>query len=73
MALDLMSAFTETPPQIDYVLPNMIAGTVGALIAPGGAGKSILALQLATQIAGGPDLLGLGKFQSYLSAYRRSN
>lgn len=62
MALDLMSAFTETPPQIDYVLLNMIAGTVGALIAPGGAGKSILALQLATQIAGGPDLLGLGKF-----------
>lgn len=60
MALDLMSAFTETPPQIDYVLPNMITGTVGALISPGGAGKSILALQLATQIAGGPDLLGLG-------------
>ncbi|GAA3711573.1 helicase RepA family protein [Oceanisphaera sediminis] len=62
MAIDLMSAFTETPPPIDYVLPNMIAGTVGALIAPGGAGKSILALQLATQIAGGPDLLGLGGF-----------
>lgn len=32
MALDLMAAFTELPPPIDYVLPNMVAGTVGALV-----------------------------------------
>ncbi|SFU56334.1 plasmid and phage replicative helicase [Nitrosomonas eutropha] len=57
MALDLMAAFTESPPPIDYVLPNMVAGTVGALVSPGGAGKSMLILQLAAQIAGGPDLL----------------
>ncbi len=60
MVLDLMGAFTKQPPPIDYVLPNMIAGTVGALVSPGGAGKSMLALQLAMQIAGGPDLLGVG-------------
>lgn len=60
MAIDLMRAFTERPPPIDYVLPNMVAGTVGALVSPGGAGKSMLALQLATQIAGGPDLLEIG-------------
>jgi len=41
-------------------LPGMVAGTVGALISPGGAGKSMLAVQLAAQLAGGPDLLGLG-------------
>ncbi|MQH89220.1 hypothetical protein EI029_23610, partial [Escherichia coli] len=35
----------------------MVAGTGGALVSPGGAGKSMLALQLAAQIAGGPDLL----------------
>src|SRR5690625_6557731 len=62
MALDLMAAFTELPPPIDYVLPNMVAGTVGALVSPGGAGKSMLALQLAAQIAGGPDLLELARF-----------
>lgn len=62
MALDLMAAFTELPPPIDYVLPNMVAGTVGALVSPGGAGKSMLALQLAAQIAGGPDLLEIGEF-----------
>ena len=61
MALDLMAAFSELPPPIDYVLPNMVAGTVGALVSPGGAGKSMLALQLAVQIAGGPDLLELGE------------
>ena len=61
MALDLMAAFTELPPPLDYVLPNMVAGTVGALVSPGGAGKSMLALQLAAQIAGGPDLLEVGE------------
>ena len=62
MALDLMAAFSEAPLPLDYVLPNMVSGTVGALVSPGGAGKSMLALQLATQIAGGPDLLEVGEF-----------
>lgn len=61
MNIDIMRAFTELPLPIDYVLPNMIAGTVGALVSPGGVGKSMLALQLATQVAGGPDLLGIGE------------
>ena len=61
MALNLISAFTELPPPIDYVLPNMVAGTVGAIVSPGGVGKSMLALQLAAQIAGGPDLLDVGR------------
>lgn len=59
--IDILASFTELPPPIDYVLPNMVAGTVGALVSPGGAGKSMLALQLAMQIAGGPDLLGVGE------------
>ena len=58
--IDILASFTELPPPIDYVLPNMVAGTVGALVSPGGAGKSMLALQLAAQIAGGPDLLEVG-------------
>jgi len=59
--IDILASFTELPPPIDYVLPNMVAGTVGALVSPGGAGKSMLALQLAAQIAGGPDLLEVGE------------
>lgn len=61
MNINIMRAFTELPSPIDYVLPNMVAGTVGALIAPGGVGKSMFALQLAMQIAGGPDLLEIGE------------
>ena len=59
--IDILRCFTETPPPLDYVLPNMVAGTVGALVSPGGAGKSMFVLQLAAQIAGGPDLLGVGQ------------
>lgn len=67
--IDILASFTELPPPIDYVLPNMVAGTVGALVSPGGAGKSMLALQLATQIAGGPDLLGVGELPTGPAIY----
>ncbi|WMO00101.1 helicase RepA family protein [Vibrio parahaemolyticus] len=69
MGLDLMSAFNELPPPIDYVLPNMAAGTVGSIVSPGGVGKSMLALQLAAQIAGGADLLGIGDLANGSVAY----
>ena len=39
MALNLISAFTELPPPIDYVLPNMVAGTVGAIYRLEGPGQ----------------------------------
>lgn len=57
------------PPPVDYVLPGMEAGTVGALVSPGGVGKSMLALQVAAQIAGGPDLLGLGDLPTGRAVY----
>jgi hypothetical protein len=61
--LDLQVAFSESPRPIDFVLPGLPVGCVGALVSPGGAGKSMLALQLAIQIAGGPDWLELGKLE----------
>ena len=69
MTINLMSIFSELPPPIDCVLPNMVAGTVGSIVSPGGVGKSMLALQLAAQIAGGPDLLGLGTLPTGPVAY----
>jgi regulatory protein RepA len=62
--IDIWKIFQEKPETIDYVLPGMVAGTIGALIGPGGLGKSILSLQLASQVAGGPDLLGMGNMPS---------
>ncbi|HET8702522.1 helicase RepA family protein [Castellaniella sp.] len=60
-SFSLMAAFTKAPPPIDYVLPGLVAGTVGSLVSPGGAGKSWFALEVGVQIVGGPDLLGLGE------------
>lgn len=58
--LNIRDAFAVQPPPLDFVLPGMISGTVGALVAQGGAGKSWIALELAIAVAGGPDLLEMG-------------
>ena len=55
--LNIKGCFENEPAAIDYVLPGMIQGTVGALISPGGHGKSFLALELAIEIASGADVL----------------
>jgi len=72
MRINVFKAITEQPPELDYVLPSLLAGTVGAFIAPGGTGKSMFALELAVYIAGGPDLLGVGPLEQgqvvYMSA-----
>lgn len=60
LRIDIASAFAKEPAPLDFVLPGMLAGTVGALVSPGGAGKSMMALQLATLIASGADLIGFG-------------
>lgn len=57
--LDLLAAFTSTPPALDFVLPGLLAGTVGALVSPGATGKTMLALQACATLAGGPDTLEL--------------
>ncbi|WP_223925546.1 AAA family ATPase, partial [Aeromonas caviae] len=38
-------AFQQEPPQLDFIWPGFLAGTVGALVAPGATGKSFWALQ----------------------------
>jgi len=59
--LDLSHALGCEPPALDFVLPGLVAGTVGSIVAPGATGKSWLALQLAAQIAAGIDLAGIGE------------
>lgn len=49
--LDIIGAFNTAPPPQDFVLPGFLAGSVGALVAPGSTGKSMLALQLACAVA----------------------
>ncbi len=49
--LDLRAVLSNPPPQLDFVLPGLVAGHVGAIVAPGSTGKSFLELQIAVGIA----------------------
>ena len=48
--LDIRQALTTPPPPPDHVLPGLLAGTVGMLAGPGGIGKTMLELQLASAL-----------------------
>ena len=66
MPIDILRAFDEQQPDPDFVWPGFLAGTVGALVAPGATGKSFWALQAAMAVAchvPGGDLLGLNPTQ----------
>ncbi|MCY1283793.1 helicase RepA family protein [Pseudomonas aeruginosa] len=49
--IDIRSAFENPPPDLDFIWPGFLAGTVGALVAPGATGKSFWALEAAMAIA----------------------
>ncbi|SMF97865.1 plasmid and phage replicative helicase [Methylomagnum ishizawai] len=72
MAIDILHCYEEKPKIREYVLPGLLPGKVGAMVSPGGLGKSILSLMLSHVVAGGADLLGLERCQTgrvvYLSA-----
>ena len=46
MAIDILAAMQNKPEPLNFVLPGLVRGTVGAIVSPGGAGKSAFALQL---------------------------
>lgn len=58
--LDLKRSFENEPAPLDFIWPGFLAGTVGALFAPGATSKSFFALQAGIAIASGADMLGLG-------------
>ena len=51
--LDLRIAFDLTTPlpELDFILPGLLAGTVGMITAPGGTGKTFWMIQAAISIA----------------------
>ena len=57
--IDLHAVLSTSEEKLDFVFPGLLAETVGVLLSPGGTGKSILALELATTIAAGRDAWGL--------------
>lgn len=59
MDVDIISALNNKPQEKDFIWSGFLIGTVGALIAPGGVGKSFFALEAAISVACTTDLLGL--------------
>lgn len=60
--IDILGAFQNDAPPLDFIWPGFLAGTVGALVAPGATGKSFWALEAAMSIAcsvAGGDLLNI--------------
>lgn len=68
MAINIIAAMENKPESLKFVLPGLVAGTVGAIVSPGGSGKSAAALQICAQVAGGPDLMGIESSKG-LAAY----
>lgn len=70
--IDVGRALSSEYSQLDFVLPGLLTGSVGALVAPGGTGKSMFALQLSALITCGDNSLGIGPVTvgevAYLSA-----
>lgn len=64
-SIDILAAFERTPAPLDFVLPGLLAGTVGAIVSPGGAGKSMLAMELAVLVATGHDMAGFAQGETY--------
>jgi RecA-family ATPase len=51
MAIDILALLDRPRPVLDFVWPGFLAGTVGGLVAPGGTGKTFLALEAAMAVA----------------------
>lgn len=72
MSIDITAAFENEPPELDFIWPGFLSGTVGALIAPGAAGKSFWALEAAMAVASGipsGDIIGLHPTRSGTVVY----
>lgn len=57
-AMDLTWALTAPLPPLDFVLPGLLPGTFGLVVAPGATGKSQLALDVAASLSLGRPVAG---------------
>jgi RecA-family ATPase len=71
-SINIMAAFGNEPPALDFIWPGFLSGTVGVLVAPGATGKSYWALQAAMAVScgiPGGDLIALSPTRTGAVAY----
>lgn len=49
--LDIRSALDNPPPELDFVLPGLLAGSAGTIVGSGGVGKTTLLMQVAIALS----------------------
>lgn len=54
--IDIMASLQIKPEPLDFVLPGLLAGTVGVVVSPGGTGKSWLMLESCFSVGIGEDV-----------------
>lgn len=54
--VSVRDAFTLPKGELDFVLPGLLARTVGSVVGTGGSGKSFLAMEMAIAVASGYDI-----------------
>ena len=59
--IDILNVYGITLPTLDFVMPGLLVGTVGALVAAGATGKSWFVFQAGASIAAGIDIAGLAQ------------
>lgn len=59
--INILEAFAAAPPPLDYVLPNMVAGTVGRWCRPVVPVNPCWPCNWPHRLQGGPDLLEVGE------------
>jgi regulatory protein RepA len=58
LRLNVTHVLSQPRPILDYLLPNLLKGTVGMLVGKGGIGKTTFMLQVGTELAIGAPILG---------------
>ncbi|MFC1333154.1 MAG: AAA family ATPase [gamma proteobacterium symbiont of Clathrolucina costata] len=56
--IPIAQAFNEKPPELDFVLPGLVAGTVGMLASSGGVGKTNLSTLFGISLVAGLPVAG---------------
>ncbi|APJ05257.1 hypothetical protein AXG55_14520 (plasmid) [Silvanigrella aquatica] len=64
MPLNILEICSNKPPQLEFIFPGLLRGIVGSVVASGGTGKTMWALQTCSSIACGNDMLKYGQLNT---------
>ncbi|MBX9837482.1 MAG: AAA family ATPase [Silvanigrellaceae bacterium] len=64
LPLNILDICSKQPPKLEFIFPGLLRGIVGSVVASGGTGKTMWALQTCSSIACGNDMLKYGQLNT---------